>query len=161
PNYDLDVSKKFTSCCRGEKEHSGFNPLTAWHVICSFTDIGSAFGCRAKSGRGPDGARGNNAVGPTTAARHRDVVEPRAVAPHVEYRLSHSGLAVGGVASGHRLWAARCSANCSAWSSFLESRVGPPPRPDGPAHASDAEHAAYTSVSGGVGARSVGSLPAC
>jgi hypothetical protein len=30
------MSKKFTNCCQGEKEHSGFNPLEAWHVICGY-----------------------------------------------------------------------------------------------------------------------------
>src|SRR5271155_3561425 len=102
----------------------------------------------------PDGIRGNNTVARATAPRHGDVVEHRAVALDMEYRPAHCGFAVGSVTPGHPPCAARCKAKCSAWSSFLANRVGPPPKPDGPAHASDAEHAAYASESGGAGAGS-------
>jgi len=90
----------------------------------------------------PDGARGNNTVATATAPRHGDVVKHRAVALSVEYHLSHCGFAVGSVTPDHLPCAERRKANCSAWSSFRENRVGPAPRPDAPAQASGPEHAA-------------------
>ena len=42
----------------------------------------------------------------------------------------------------HLSCVARCKASCSAWSSFLENRTGPSPKPEAPAQASDPEHPA-------------------
>ena len=97
--------------------------------------------CRAGQAEEPDGARGNNTVARATAPRHGDTVNHRVVALSVDYRLAHRGFAAGSLTPDHLPCAARCKASCSAWSSFRENRVGPPPKPEAPAQAGP-EHAA-------------------
>ena len=60
---------------------------------------------------------------------------------------------VSGNAEDYRPCAARCTAHFNASSSFLDSRVGPPPKPVGPTHVSGPEQAAFTSESGATAAR--------